>query len=172
MAWHRLFLTSLALLWIACIGPSLLAQEPVVGPPIPPPPADYEPRPPKFGGEPRPDGPPRGKKFRKRLEELSPEDRQKVLEKMRRWEQLPGDEKAHQRFIQGEREKRTNQAVDNALKNSGLELNEEQRRKFAEIYRAERRKVEEELRSEMDQKRKERLPALQQKVVELYKKGQ
>ncbi len=91
---------------------------------------------------------------------------------MRRWEQLPGDEKAHQRFIQGEREKRTNQAVDNALKNSGLELNEEQRRKFAEIYRAERRKVEEELRSEMDQKRKERLPALQQKVVELYKKGQ
>lgn len=173
MARHHFLLTLSALL---CCGVVAFAQEPSDGPPVAPPPGERPPPPPddiradnkledhNVQGK----GPSR--KWRKRLEELSPEDREKVREKMRRWEKMPEDQKAHVRFVQSELEKRARKAIDEALQNSGLQLNDTERVKFSEIYRAERRKIEEELRAEMDRKRQERLPDLQKTVVERYKR--
>lgn len=59
--------------------------------------------------------------------------------------------------------------VQAALKKSGLELNEDQKKRFVERYRDERRKLEEQLRQEMDAARQERMPALIERIEQEIK---
>ena len=108
--------------------------------------------------------------MRERFEQMPEEERQKAIEKFRKWQQMPGDKQAHFRFLQSEREKRALKAVDDVIQASGLTLDEAQKQKFAEVYKRERRKLEEELRAEMDRLREQRLPELQKAVVDAYRK--
>jgi len=108
--------------------------------------------------------------MRERFEKMPEDKRQRAMEKFRKWQEMSGDEQAHFRFMQGEREKRARQAVEDTVRNSGLTLDEGQKQQFTEIYKRERRKLEEELRAEMDRRRQERLPELQKLVIEAYRK--
>ena len=113
---------------------------------------------------------PKFRVIRERFEHVPPEERREAMEKFRNWQKLPGDEQAHFRFMQDEREKRLRQAVDDTLRSSGLKLDDAQRQRITEIYKRERRKLEEELRAEMDQRRQERLPELQKAVLDAFQK--
>jgi hypothetical protein len=97
--------------------------------------------------------------------------RPKAQERINSWQALSNDEQAHFRFLKNEREKRTEKAVDDTLRNSGLVLDAAEKQKFTEVYKKERRQLEEQLRAEMEQKRRERLPTLQKTVVEAYQKA-
>ena len=110
------------------------------------------------------------REMRERLDLMPPEQRREAIEKFRNWQKLPGDEQAHFRFMQDEREKRLQQAVDDTLRSSGLKLDDTQRQRITQIYKRERRKLEEQLRTEMDQRRQDRLPELQKAVLDAFQK--
>lgn len=113
-------------------------------------------------------GSPEFQKAREAMRELSPEERQKWMENFRRWQELPPPAKQalldRQEFFQ----KRMREDMDNALKQSGLELNEEQRKRFAERYAEERRRIEEDLRRQMEEQRRPRVNALVEKLKQEF----
>ncbi len=113
---------------------------------------------------------PKFREMREHFDKMPPEQRREAMEKFRNWQKLPGDEQAHFRFMQDEREKRLQQAVDDTLRSSGLKLDDAQRQRITKIYKRERRKLEEQLRAEMDQRRQERLPELQKAVLDAFQK--
>ncbi len=108
--------------------------------------------------------------MRESFEKMPKEQRERLFDKFSRWQQMPADEQAHLRFMQEEREKRTRQAMEDTIQASGLKFDDAQKQKFMEIYKRERRNLEEELRKEMDQRRQERLPGLQKRVLDTYQK--
>jgi len=113
---------------------------------------------------------PRFREMREHFQKMTEEQRDKTFDQFRKWQQMPGDEQAHFRFIQGEREKRAQKAVDDTIASSGLTLDAAQKQKFTEIYKRERRKLEEELRVELDKMRQQRMPDLQKTIIEAYQK--
>ena len=108
------------------------------------------------------------KAIREKLEKLPPDQRHRAMEKFRDWRDMPSDKQAHFRFMQGEREKRMQAAVDSIISSNSLTLDETQKQRITEIYKRERRKLEEQLRAEMDQKREQRLPELQQSIMKAF----
>jgi len=157
------------------------AQEPTPTP-TPLPPLDGDRPKPSAEGTPRPDGdrpkknrdkgdwgprdgdkrpplPPPGdesmfQKFRQRLEQMSPEERQKFKDNWRRWKEMGDDERREWQKRAMEEHDKLKQNVDEALGKLGLKLDEDQREVFALRYRQERRKLEQSLCKEMDEKRK------------------
>ncbi|MEO7934260.1 MAG: hypothetical protein ABIT76_13990 [Chthoniobacterales bacterium] len=162
MARHRFLLTLAACAaWLSSV---VCAQETPTPTPVERPVA----RPPDQ--RPRQGRDPRFREMREGLEKMPEEQRQRIFDKFRKWQQMPADEQAHFRFMQEEREKRARQAVDDTIQASGLKLDDAQKVKFTEVYKRERRKLEEELRAEMDKRRQERLPELQKTVIATYQK--
>ena len=120
------------------------------------PPASKQPEtPPPFGLR-RPGQGPLAPEFgnvRRALEALTPEQRQRFVENLKRWANLPPEEKKALADRDGFRRKRMAEEIDRAVAETGLNLEGERRALFAKRYDEERRKVEEQLRKELEEKR-------------------
>ncbi|MHA3775082.1 hypothetical protein ACXR0O_26470 [Verrucomicrobiota bacterium sgz303538] len=103
--------------------------------------------------------------MRRAIDELTPEQRRRFQENFARWINLSPEEKRLLRDRDEMRRKRIGQEIEQAIQQSGLQLNGEQREQFAKRYAEERRKVEEQLRREMDEKRQPRLKEIVGKLT-------
>ena len=104
----------------------------------------------------RPGQGPRSPEFsnvRRALEALTPEQRQRFIENLKRWSNLPPEEKKALADRDGMRRKKIAEEIDRALGESGLTLEGERRALFAKRYGEERRKVEQQLHQELEEKR-------------------
>ncbi len=111
-----------------------------------------QPSPPPLGVR-RPGQGPEFGNVRRALEALTPEQRQRFIENLKRWSNLPPEEKKALADRDGLRRKKIAEEIDRALSDSGLKLEGERRAAFAKRYGEERRKVEEQLRKELEEKR-------------------
>lgn len=102
--------------------------------------------------------------IRRALETLSPEQRQRFVENLKRWSNLPPEEKKALADRDGLRRKKMTEEIDAAMNETGLKLEGERRAAFAKRYIEERRKLEEQLRKEMDEKRQPLLNELTAKM--------
>lgn len=102
------------------------------------------------------------------MRELSPEERQRWMENFRRWQELP--QPAKQALLDRQQlfQTRMREDMETALKQSGLELNDEQRKRFVERYAEERRRIEEDLRRQMEEQRRPRVDALIEKLKQEF----
>jgi hypothetical protein len=91
--------------------------------------------------------------LRRSIEQLTPEQQQKVLQNLHRWLALSADEREVLRQRQRVRQQKEEESVTEAYQKSGLHLNEEQREQFRKLYLQERRKLEEQLAKETQEKR-------------------
>lgn len=123
------------------------------------------PRPPR---PPRHPGGPEFEKSREAFKQMSPEERQKWLENFRRWQQLPPDQKQSLLDRQESFRKKMREDVERAMNESGLELNEDQKKQFAQRYSEERRKLEDELRKQLEELRRPRVKALIEKLKQEF----
>jgi hypothetical protein len=91
--------------------------------------------------------------LRRSIEQLTPEQQQKVLQNLHRWLALSPDERDVLRQRQRVRQQKEEESVTEAYQKSGLRLNEEGREIFRKLYLQERRKLEEQLAKETQEKR-------------------
>ena len=112
---------------------------------------------------------PEGEKFRQFFQNMSPEDRQRLFQRLKEFSELPPDRKK-EIFERGEFfRKKMREEVEAALKESGLSLADEEKKRFAERYFEERKKIEEELRQQMEAVRRPRLQSLVEKLREEFR---
>lgn len=103
-------------------------------------------------------------RFKKRLEEMSPDERQHFQDNWKRWKQMgEGEQKDWQGRAAEERE-RMKKVIDDTIQKLGLKLDADQREVFVLRYRQERRKIEEQLRKEMDDKRESEINEMLQRL--------
>ena len=91
--------------------------------------------------------------LRRSIEQLTPEQQQKVLQNLHRWLALSPDERDVLRQRQRIRQQKEEESVIEAYQKSGLRLNEDGREVFRKLYLQERRKLEEQLAKETQEKR-------------------
>ena len=91
---------------------------------------------------------------RRAFEALTPEQRQHFVENLKRWSNLPPEEKKALADRDGFRRKKMAEEIDAAIADAGLTLDGERRALFAKRYAEERRKVEEQLRKDLEEKRR------------------
>jgi hypothetical protein len=91
--------------------------------------------------------------LRRSIEQLTPEQQQKVLQNLHRWLALSPDERDVLRQRQRIRQQKEEESVIEAYQKSGLRLNEDGREVFRKLYLQERRKMEEQLAKETQEKR-------------------
>ena len=118
-------------------------------------PTPKPPGPPLFGPR-RPGQGPMSPEFgnvRRALEALTPEQRQRFIENLKRWSNLPPEEKVALADREGIRRKKIAEEIESAISESGLTLEGERRALFAKRYGEERRKVEQQLHKELEEKR-------------------
>ncbi len=114
-------------------------------------------RPGFFGG-------PEAEKSRQMFQQMSPEQRERFIAGFKQFAELP-PEKKMEIFQRSEYlRKKIAEDIETAVKESGLNLSEEQKKKFTERYMEERKKIEEELRREMEERRKPKVAALIEKL--------
>ena len=111
---------------------------------------------------------PEFEKSREAFKQMSPEERQKWLEDFRRWQALPADQKKSLLDRQESSRNKRREEVDRVIRDSGLELNDEQRKQFAQRYSEERRKLEDELRQQLEELRRPRVKALVEKLKQEF----
>lgn len=104
------------------------------------------------------------------LSKLSPEERGRFERNKARWDALAPDEKEALRKHHEERRERMMRSIDRAIEESGLKLDEPQRRAFARRFMEERRRIEHDLRQEMNEKRKKAVSELIQKLAGEFQK--
>ncbi len=175
---HRAFLVVAAILWNgvaldlsaapppAAATPSVQAspgQRPMPGPPLNPAPATVP--------EPGPLGHVKAAMMEAREHELndtaaanrlarmSPEERDNFKRNLKVWQGMPQDERMALRKQANERNR---EEVLGALRESGLQLSDDQREVFALRYLQERRKLERELLEQANTERAHRLPQILQ----------
>jgi hypothetical protein len=91
--------------------------------------------------------------IRKSIEQLSPEQQEKVLKNLHRWQSLSPEERDYLRQQERVRIQKQEESVTEAYQKSGLHLTEAQRIQFRKRYVEERRKLEEELAKESQERR-------------------
>ncbi|HEU5239799.1 MAG TPA: hypothetical protein VFU37_21890 [Pyrinomonadaceae bacterium] len=102
--------------------------------------------------------------LRRSIEQLTPEQQQKVLQNLHRWLALSPDERDVLRQRQRVRQQKEEESVTDAYQKSGLRLNEEGREIFRKLYLQERRKLEEQLAKESQEKRQKGDAAIVEKL--------
>jgi hypothetical protein len=101
----------------------------------------------------RPEGTHRSAEQQSQQQSQSPEQQQKFLENLHRWQALSPEEHEILRQRQRLNEKKREESITEAYQKSGLHLNEEQRQQFRKRYLQERSKLEEQLLKETQEKR-------------------
>ena len=87
------------------------------------------------------------------MQTMTPEQRQKFRQNLERWKKLPPEQQAELRKNEEFRRKRILGEINDAIRHSGLNLDNDQRQLFTFKYAQERRTIEENLRKEMEDKR-------------------
>jgi len=118
----------------------------------------------------RPMGPEFGN-VRRALEALTPEQRQRFVENLKRWNNLSPEEKKALADREGVRRKKIAEEIDLAINDAGLNLEGDRRALFARRYVEERRKVEEQLRKEMEEKRQPMVKEFVARLKEEFSSG-
>lgn len=108
---------------------------------------------------------------RERWRQMSPEDRQRFRSNAERWLRLPPAEQRALRNREILRRARIRQEADQALKDSGLQLDEEKRQLYERRYLQERRKIERGLRQELQQKRERELAPVMEDLKKEFGTG-
>ena len=116
----------------------------------------------------RPFAGPEFEKTREAFKQLSPEERQRWLQNFRRWEALPPEKKTSLLDRQEAFHKRMREDTEAALKSTGLELNDDQKKQFAARYAEERRKIEEDIRKQMEEVRRPRVHEMVEKLKQEF----
>jgi hypothetical protein len=91
--------------------------------------------------------------LRKAFDQLSPEQQERILQNLRRWQDLSADEREVLRQRERVQKQKQEASINEAYLKSGLQLNEEQRATFRKRYLQERRRLEEQLLHEIQEKR-------------------
>ena len=91
--------------------------------------------------------------LRKAFDQLSPEQQERTLQNLRRWQDLSADEREVLRQRERVQKQKQEASINEAYVKSGLQLNEEQRVAFHKRYLQERRRLEEQLAHEIQEKR-------------------
>lgn len=118
-------------------------------------------RPGFFGG-------PEAEKARQAFQQMSPEEKERWMRSFRQFAELP-PEKKMEIFQRSEfMRKKMREDVESALKQTGLNLSEDQKKKFADRYFEERRIVEEDLRKQVEELRKPKIQALVEKLKQEF----
>lgn len=165
------------------------AQSEPASPPPPPPAADGRP------GGPKPPGPPpdkssRGerkerasreedrrfpkdddgplKRFKKRYQEMTPEEREHFRKNFQRWKNMPEGEKKHWKDQAVAERSRVRKTIEDAIASTGLNLTKDQKEVFALRYRQERCRVEEKLRKEFEGRRDEEMKGVIERLKQEF----
>jgi hypothetical protein len=109
--------------------------------------------------------------LRRSIEQLTPEQQQKVLQNLHRWLALSPDERDVLRQRQRVRQQKEEESVTEAYQKSGLRLNEEGREVFRKLYLQERRKLEEQLAKESQEKREKGDATIVEKLKKEFAKS-
>lgn len=108
---------------------------------------------------------------RKALEALTPEQRKRFQENLWRWSNLSADEKKALADREAMRKRKITEDIDEAAKETGLDLDPVRREIFAKRYGEERRKIEEQLRKEIEEKRKPMVKEIVAKLKAEFSSG-
>jgi hypothetical protein len=107
---------------------------------------------------------PEAQKARQAFWQMSPEERQRWFQRFKEFAELP-PEKKKEIFERVEfMRHKMREEVETAIKESGLNMNDEQKKQFTERYIEERRKLEEDLRQQMDEVRRPKVRALVERL--------
>jgi hypothetical protein len=91
--------------------------------------------------------------LRKAFDQFSPEQQERIIQNLRRWQELSADEREVLRQRERVQRQKQEASITEAYVKSGLQLNEEQRAAFRKRYLQERRRLEEQLVHEIQEKR-------------------
>ncbi len=103
-------------------------------------------------------------RFKRKLDKLSPEDRERFKQNWERWKKMGEKERDELRERADQEQERIRRTIDDAIARAGLTLDKDQREVFALRYRQERRKIEEDLRREFEKVRSVRIDRALEKL--------
>jgi hypothetical protein len=112
----------------------------------------------------QPHGPPSGQSVRERWLAMPPEARQNFQRNAELWMRMSPEQRNLMRQRESIRRQIITREADAAVRDSGLQLNPQERAKFESRYVQERRKVEQGLRQQIEAERQKELPALIQQL--------
>jgi len=107
---------------------------------------------------------------KKEFEKMTPEQRAKFWGNFKNWIDMPSEQRERFSKMNEDRFQKAREEIRELIKKSGLTLDEEQQKKFAQRYFEERKVIEEQLRKEMDERRKPLLSAMEEKLKAEFSK--
>ena len=112
----------------------------------------------------QPQGGPSGQSVRERWLAMPPDARQNFQRNAQIWNQMSPEQRNLMRQRETMRRQIITREADAAVRDSGLQLNSQQRAQFESRYIQERRKVEQSLRQQTETERQKEIPALIQQL--------
>jgi len=112
----------------------------------------------------QPNGAPSGQSVRERWLAMPPDARQNFQRNAQLWMQMTPEQRNLMRQRENMRRQAMTRDADSAVRDSGLELNPQERARFESRYIQERRKVEQSLRQQIETERQKEIPALIQQL--------
>jgi len=112
----------------------------------------------------QPHGPPSGQSVRERWLAMPADARQNFRRNAEVWMQMTPEQRNLMRQRENVRRQIITRDADAAVRDSGLQLNPQQRAQFESRYIQERRKVEQSLRQQIETERQKEIPALIQQL--------
>lgn len=101
---------------------------------------------------------------RRVFEQLPAEDKQRVKENLKRWKDMPPEERDAMRLQEQQRRQKMLHETEASIEHSGLKLDADQHQVYVLRYAQERRKIEQKLRKEMEEKRKPLLEEMSERL--------
>jgi hypothetical protein len=108
--------------------------------------------------------------MRRKLDQVPPERRQEFMKNFERWKNMSPEERQAMRDEQRQRMQRMHKEIDDAIKDSGLTLDDNQRKEFAKRYLQERRKIEHQIMQEMEKLRRPMIKEMVDKLAKEFSK--
>ena len=112
----------------------------------------------------QPQGAPSGQSVRERWLAMPPDARQNFQRNAQLWMQMSPEQRNLMRQRETMRRQLITREADAAVRDSGLQLNSQERARFESRYIQERRKVEQSLRQQVETERQKEIPALIQQL--------
>src|SRR5262252_7139800 len=112
----------------------------------------------------QPQGGPSGQSVRERWLAMPPDARQNFQRNAKLWMQMTPEQRNLMRQRENMRRQIMTREADAAIRDSGLQLNPQDRARFESRYIQERRRVEQSLRQQIESERQKELPALIQQL--------
>ena len=112
----------------------------------------------------QPQRPPSGQSVRERWLAMPPDARQNFQRNAQLWMQMTPEQRNLMRQREDMRRQIMTRDADAAVRDSGLQLNPQERARFESRYIQERRKVEQSLRQQIQTERQKEIPALIQQL--------